>query len=96
MKSDIQISILLKKENLMGTLHNDEAMVMIEDAAEELSTTGLRLLMLLRDGTLIGQEVNGEWMITRSSLEQFRQAGLPAATQKGCASSCQAAKCGCH
>jgi hypothetical protein len=75
---------------------HDDAMVMIDDAAEELSTTGLRLLMLLRDGTLVGRELHGEWQITRDSLERLKQAGISVPVQKGCASSCQATTCGCH
>lgn len=80
----------------MGPINGDDAMVMIEDAAEELSTTGLRLLMLLREGTLVGREDHGEWMITRDSLERLKQAGISAPAQKGCATSCRASTCGCH
>lgn len=73
-----------------------DEMVMIEDAAEELATTGLRLLMLLREGTLVGREENGAWMISRDSLERLKQAGISTPTQKGCAASCRATTCGCH
>jgi hypothetical protein len=79
----------------METIHEDE-MVQIDDAAEELSTTGLRLLMLLRDGTLVGREDHGDWQITRESLERLKKAGISVPAQKGCASSCRAATCGCH
>lgn len=80
----------------MEPLQEDDAMVMIDEAAAELSTTGLRLLMLLREGTLDGREDHGEWLITRASLERLKQAGLSTPAQKGCATSCQASTCGCH
>jgi len=79
----------------METVQGD-AMVMIDDAAEELSTTGLRLLMLLRDGTLVGSEEHGEWLITRDSLERLKQAGISVPAQKGCAATCRSSSCGCH
>jgi hypothetical protein len=80
----------------MESVNENDVMVTIEDAAEELSTTGLRLLMLLREGTLKGLHHQGVWMITRESLEHLKQTGLSAPTKKGCASSCQASTCGCH
>ena len=50
--------------------------VPLEDAAEELSTTGLRLLMLLREGVLTGTEESGVWMITRESIERLKRVGI--------------------
>lgn len=70
--------------------------VPLEDAAEELSTTGLRLLMLLREGVLTGTEESGVWMITRESIERLKRVGIAVPAQKGCASSCKASTCGCH
>lgn len=70
--------------------------VTVEDAAEELSTTSLRLLMLLREGTLAGREEGGTWMISRDSLERLKQVGISTPAQKGCAASCRASTCGCH
>lgn len=80
----------------MGPIPEKDEMLTIEDAAEELSTTGMRLLMLLRDGTLVGREDHGVWMITKASLERLKQTGLSTPAVKGCASSCQASTCGCH
>jgi len=70
-------------------------LVSLEDAAEELSTTGLRLLMLIREGVLKGVEQGGTWQITRASLDLLKQTGLTPPEQKGCAASCKAASCGC-
>lgn len=80
----------------MEPISEKDELVTIEEAAEELATTAMRLLMLLRDGTLVGREDQGEWMVTKASLERLKQVGLAAPTQKGCASSCQASTCGCH
>lgn len=71
-------------------------MVSLDEAAEELSTTGLRLLMLIREGALEGHEGEGGWHITRQSLEHLKQGGgTPPVEQKGCASSCTSSRCGC-
>ena len=71
-------------------------LVPLDEAAEELTTTGLRLLMLIREGTLKGYEGEGGWQITSQSLERLRASGgTPPVQQKGCASSCTASTCGC-
>ncbi|NVN90693.1 MAG: hypothetical protein HXX11_08810 [Desulfuromonadales bacterium] len=71
-------------------------MVLLEDAAVELSTTGMRLLMLIREGTLAGSEADGEWSISRESLERLKCTGLTPPETKGCAKACSATKCGQH
>lgn len=79
----------------MGELPVENELIDLEDAAEELSTTGLRLLMLLREGALQGVERDGTWQITRDSLERLRSAGITPPEQKGCAATCKAAGCNC-
>lgn len=79
----------------MGELHGESELIELEDAAEELSTTGLRLLMLLREGVLQGVEHDGTWQITRDSLERLRCTGLTPPEQKGCAATCKASGCNC-
>jgi hypothetical protein len=74
----------------------DGEMVDLDDAAEELSTTGLRLLMLLREGTIQGVEHDGTWQITRESLERLKNSGITPPEQKGCAATCKASSCGCQ
>ena len=71
-------------------------MIELDEAVEELATTGIRLLMLLREGTVEGvEQEDGSWLIARASLERLKERGLPPVKQKGCASSCTSSSCGC-
>jgi len=78
----------------MGEKKNE--LVLLEDAAEELATTGLRLLMLIREGTLVGIENDGEWRISRESLERLKCTGVAPPELKGCGAACTASNCGRH
>jgi len=73
-------------------------LVGLESAARELGTTGLKLLMLIRGGKIEGSMAEGEWYVTRSSLECFRARGgdIPAAATPSCRTSCKASSCGCE
>lgn len=79
-----------------GTTEHEE-LVGLESAARELNTTGLKLLMLVRAGKIEGSMTEGEWQVTRSSLECFRAHGddLPATAEPSCRTSCKASSCGC-
>ncbi len=72
-------------------------LVELEIAARELGTTGLKLLLLIKAGTIEGLMEEGEWYVTRSSLECFRAHGgeLPAAATPSCQSSCKSSTCAC-
>jgi hypothetical protein len=72
-------------------------LVGLESAARELNTTGLKLLMLIREGKIEGSLTEGEWYVTRSSLECFRAHGgdIPATATPSCRTSCKASSCGC-
>lgn len=71
-------------------------LVLLEDAAEEFATTGLRLLMLIREGTLTGVETDGEWRISRDSLERLKCTGVAPPEPKGCGATCLALSCDRH
>ena len=79
-----------------GTKDHEE-LVGLESAARELNTTGLKLLMLIRAGKIEGSMAEGEWYVTRSSLECFRAHGgdISAAATPSCRTSCKASTCGC-
>jgi|GEM_PF-916934 len=82
----------------MDRTEGQTEMIELDEAVEELATTGLRLLMLLREGTLEGvEQEDGSWLIARASLERLKaQGGVPPVKQKkGCASSCNSSSCGC-
>ena len=73
-----------------GTPH-----VPIEEAVQELKTTHLRVLMLLKNKDLSGCQVDGEWLVERSSLDCLKLHGIKPVKTGGCATSCNPTACGC-
>lgn len=69
--------------------------VPIHDAARELGTTHLRLLMLVKQGTLGGELRDGEWFLAREAMEQFRAVGGDSRSDLTCKAACTASSCGC-
>jgi hypothetical protein len=65
------------------------------EAAEELETTHLRVLMLIKEGALDGIQAGEEWFITRKSLECFQSHGGNAQAQITCRTAC-GGNCGNH
>lgn len=67
-----------------------EAMVSAAEAAGELETTQLKVLMLLKRGELEGcEEAEGEWLVSRESLEAFKSRGESEThSPGGCAGDC--------
>lgn len=76
------------------SIMNDER-ITVSEAAAELGTTRLRLLMLLREGVVEGEQVDGEWYLSRASLDAIRAKGGPAPVSPSCRTSCTASTCGC-
>jgi hypothetical protein len=50
-------------------------LVPIEAVAKELETTVLSVLMHIKRKVLAAQEIDGAWLVSRESLEHFRQPG---------------------
>jgi hypothetical protein len=73
-----------------GTPH-----ITLEDAAELLSTTHLRVLMLLKHKVVTGSMVDGEWYVDKGSLDCLKSHGLDRLEQANCRTSCSASSCGC-
>ena len=69
--------------------------VPITAAAEELMTTHLRILMLLKHKVLTGSSVDGEWYIDRNTLDVLKCHGMKTEERTECRSSCDATACGC-
>ena len=67
----------------------------IMEAAEELQTTHLRILMLLKHGAATGCQVDGEWYVEKNSLACLKTHGLDRLEPAGCATTCKASTCGC-
>jgi hypothetical protein len=66
-----------------------------DEAASELSTTQLKIMMLLKEKALIGEEVDGEWFVTRDSIECFKSHGKDMKIEMGCKTYCSSGGCGC-
>ncbi len=64
------------------------------EAAAKLETTGLRILMLLKEKSLQGVMVDGEWYVTSGSVECYQAHGEDVKGTKGCQSDCLSG-CGC-
>ncbi len=79
----------------METMIEGAPHVPIEDAARELGTTHLRVLMLLKHRVLSGSQVDGAWYVERTSLDTLKEEGMPGVEPAGCRASCTASSCGC-
>ncbi len=78
-------------EEKIGT----EGYLPISDAAEELGTTHLRVLMLIKEGALQGKQEGEDWLVTRESVDCFRKHGGDLRVQAACRTSC-GGNCGNH
>lgn len=70
--------------------------ISIMDAAREVGSTHLRLLMLIKQGALQGELRDGEWFVRRDALEGFAEADGGSRPVPACAVSCTASSCGCR
>lgn len=71
---------------------NDILFVTVAAAAQQLATTQLKILMLIKQEILCGEMFEGEWYVTRESLMSYNAEDQPAAGQHECRSGCG----GCH
>jgi len=69
--------------------------VTVEESAAALATTPTKILMLLKNGDLQGEEVDGTWFIDADSLACCKTHGIDMKTAKGCVSYCSSGGCGC-
>jgi hypothetical protein len=65
-------------------------------AAQELQTTEMKVLMLLKNKALLGEEIDGEWYVYQESLECFKAHGKDMKVEAGCKTYCSSGGCGCH
>lgn len=79
----------------MERMIEGESCLRVEEAAALLRTTRLRILMLLKEGSLEGVQEEGEWFVRKTSVERLAAEGAPAPKPSACQSSCTARKCGC-
>ncbi|MRR35959.1 hypothetical protein EG829_15045 [bacterium] len=70
--------------------------ISITDAAKEVGSTHLRLLMLIKQGALQGELRDGEWYVSRDALAGFAAAEGENRPVLACAAACKASSCGCR
>lgn len=76
------------------TMHTEPRLT-VAASAEALATTPTKILMLLKNGALKGEEISGEWFIDADSLACCKAHGIDMKTANGCASYCSSGGCGC-
>lgn len=67
--------------------------VPIDEAAEELKTTPVRILMLIRKGVMRGSQVDEEWFVEKGSMACFRSYADETQKPGGCKGSCSSGGC---
>ncbi|MFA5515556.1 MAG: hypothetical protein WDA20_04650 [Desulfuromonadales bacterium] len=67
--------------------------VAVEQAAGELGTTAVALLMQIKRKHLEGMEIDGAWHLTAESLEKARREGLAATAPMTCQGHCAGGGC---
>ncbi len=64
------------------------------EVAAKLGTTEMKVLMLLRQNALQGEQIDGSWFVTAASLADFdSDAAQPVVPS--CRTSCTSSGCGC-
>jgi len=75
-------------------INEKKDLVPVMEAAQELGTTGLNVMMRIKRGGLAGWEIEGKWYVTSESLEQYRRQGADRPGSALCVRNCSS-KSGC-
>jgi hypothetical protein len=65
----------------------------IEEAAREMGTTHLQILMLIRRNMMKGCQVDGEWYVEKSVIACFKDLEMDDKKPGGCRASCASGGC---
>ena len=66
----------------------------IEEAAREMGTTHLQILILIRRNLMKGCQVDGEWYVEKSVIASFKGLDMDDKKTVGCRASCASGGCG--
>lgn len=69
--------------------------VTAEEAAQQLRTTPMRILMLLKEQALTGSQQEGGWYVSQPSVACALAHGTDQHVAKGCRTHCSSSGCGC-
>lgn len=72
----------------MGKMIDGKSWIDISEAAATLNSTIPKLLMLIKDGTLTGQQLEGEWYVTSDSICNCSNRDNVPHVVKGCGGGC--------
>lgn len=72
-----------------------DTFVTIDEAATLLDTTPTRILMLLRDKALLGEQQEDGWLVSRDSIACCKAHGKDMKKEQGCKTYCSSGGCGC-
>ncbi|GFO69775.1 hypothetical protein GMLC_33540 [Geomonas limicola] len=75
---------------------DNEALFSLSEVARQLGTTETRILMLVKQGVLKGELVEGNWWIYQSSLAGVEPESARVQLVPSCKTSCNSGTCGCH
>lgn len=67
----------------------------VSEAAEQLATTEMKILMLLKKKILDGDLIDGSWFVTADSLAGYQPVS-EGSDALSCRSSCRSSACGCR
>jgi hypothetical protein len=77
----------------MEKIINGVPHIPIEEAAGELKTTHLRLLMLIKRDVMRGCQVDGEWYVEKATIGCFRSYESDDSKPGGCKGTCASGGC---
>jgi hypothetical protein len=77
----------------MEMLIEGVAHIPIDEAAAELKTTPVRILMLIRQGVMRGSQVDEEWFVEKKSMSCYRNYADEIQKPGGCKGSCSSGGC---
>ena len=72
----------------MAVLIDGAPHVPVADAARELRTTPLRILMLIKRDVMKGVQVDGEWYVDATTFGCFKSHDTDEGKSGGCSSAC--------
>lgn len=79
----------------MSRPEKEKTYLTLTETAVKLGTTAARVLMLIKNSQLQGEETDGQWLVESSSLKSCDIQGIGTIAAGNCAGHCSAKDCGC-
>jgi len=75
-------------------METNQRVLSLEETAQRMRSTKLNVLMHLKRGHLAGEEKNGQWTISESSLTRFLESDEASRDSVICQQHCKSRHCG--